>query len=233
MFFFDPLYFVFALPALLFGLWAQWRVRAALNKYGADGVGSRFSGAEIARRILDSSGLRDVRVEVAQGFLSDHYDPQAKALRLSPDVYQGRSLAAAGIAAHEAGHALQDQTSYLPLHFRSLMVPAVQIGSWLGPILFMVGLFTTSLFGSSLAWIGLLLFAGTAVFSLLTLPVEYDASRRAKEFLSSHGLVLSSDMHGINAVLNAAALTYVAAAAQAVSTLLYYGLLLSGIRQEE
>jgi Zn-dependent membrane protease YugP len=172
-------------------------------------------------------------VEQAQGFLSDHYDPQARALRLSPQVYQGRSLAAAGIAAHEAGHALQDRSNYLPLQVRSLMVPAVQIGSWLGPILFMVGLFTTSFFGSSLAWIGLLIFAGTAVFALVTLPVEYDASRRAKEILSSYGLVMASDMQGINAVLNAAALTYVAAAAQAVSTLLYYAFILTGMSQDE
>jgi Zn-dependent membrane protease YugP len=113
------------------------------------------------------------------------------------------------------------------------MVPAVQIGSWLGPILFMVGLFTTSFFGSSLAWIGLLIFAGTAVFALVTLPVEYDASRRAKEILSSHGLVMASDMQGVNAVLNAAALTYVAAAAQAVSTLLYYAFILTGMSQDE
>jgi Zn-dependent membrane protease YugP len=233
MFYFDPLYFVFALPALLFGLWAQWRVQAAIRKYGESGTGNGFSGAEIARRILDTNGLRNVRVEQAQGFLSDHYDPQAKALRLSPDVYHGRSVAAAGIAAHESGHALQDQTNYLPLQIRSLMVPAVQIGSWLGPILFMLGLFTVSLFGPSLAWVGLLIFAGTAVFALVTLPVEYDASRRAKEILSSHGLVMASDMKGIDAVLNAAALTYVAAAAQAVSTLLYYGFILTGLRQEE
>jgi Zn-dependent membrane protease YugP len=233
MFFFDPLYFVFALPALLFGLWAQWRVQAAVRKYGETGTGSGFSGAEIARRILDTNGLRNVRVEQAQGFLSDHYDPQDKALRLSSDVYHGRSVAAAGIAAHEAGHALQDLRNYRPLQIRSLMVPAVQIGSWVGPILFMLGLLTASLIGTTLAWVGLLIFAGTAVFALVTLPVEYDASRRAKEILSSHGLVMASDMKGIDAVLNAAALTYVAAAAQAVSTLLYYGFILTGLRQEE
>jgi uncharacterized protein len=233
MFFFDPLYFVFALPALLFGFWAQWRVQSAINRYGQVRNSSRFSGAEIAQRILASSGLHNVRVELSQGFLSDHYDPRAKVLRLSQDVYHGQSLAAAGIAAHEAGHAIQDQTGYLFLHVRSLMVPAVQIGSWLGPILFMLGLFTTAIFGQTLAWAGLLLFAGTAVFALVTLPVEFDASRRAKELLQTNGYVYSADMQGVHAVLNAAALTYVAGAAQAVSTLLYYAFLLTGLRQQE
>lgn len=233
MFFFDPLYFVFALPAMLFGLWAQWRVQAAIRKYGVVGSSNRYSGAEIARRILDSYGLRHVQIEPAHGLLSDHYDPRAKVLRLSPDVYQGRSITAAGIAAHEAGHALQDQANYLPLQVRSWMVPTVQIGSWLSPIIFMIGLFTSSVFGTTLAWVGLLLFTATAAFSLVTLPVEYDASRRAKELLETHGLVVGSDLQGINAVLNAAALTYVAAAAQAVSTLLYYAFLLTGLRSEE
>lgn len=232
-FFFDPLYFIFALPALLFGLWAQWRVQSAIRKYSAVSSSSRYSGAEIARRILDAHGLRHVQVEPAQGFLGDHYDPRAKALRLSPEVFQGRSVAAVGIAAHEAGHALQDQANYVPLQVRGWMVPTVQIGSWLGPIIFLIGLFTSSIFGTSLAWVGLLLFAATAVFALVTLPVEYDASRRAKELLASHGLVLGSDLPDISAVLNAAALTYVAAAAQAVSTLLYYAFLLTGLRSEE
>ncbi|RPJ36333.1 MAG: zinc metallopeptidase [Chloroflexi bacterium] len=233
MFFFDPLYFVFALPALIFGLWAQWRVRSAMNRYSQVVNATRFTGAEIAQRILASSGLQNVRVELSQGFLSDHYDPGAKVLRLSPDVYHGQSIAAAGIAAHESGHALQDQTGYLPLRFRSAMVPTVQIGSWLGPIVFMVGLFTTAIFGQTLAWAGLMLFAATAVFALVTLPVEFDASRRAKELLETHGYVFATDMQGIHAVLNAAALTYVAGAAQAISTLLYYAFLLTGLRQEE
>jgi len=233
MFFFDPLYFVFALPALLFGLWAQWRVQSAMKRYGQVQNAARFTGAEIAQRILASSGLQNVPVELSQGFLSDHYDPGAKVLRLSHDVYHSQSLAAAGIAAHEAGHAIQDHTGYLFLRFRSAMVPAVQIGSWLGPILFMVGLFTTAIFGQTLAWAGLLLFAATAVFALITLPVEFDASRRAKELLEMQGFVFSADMQGLHAVLNAAALTYVAGAAQAISTLLYYAFLLTGLRGQE
>ena len=233
MFFFDPLYLLFSIPALLFGFWAQWRVQSAVRKYSEQTSGTRFSGAEIARRILDSHGLRHVQVEPVQGFLSDHYDPRAKVLRLSPEVYGGRTIAAAGIAAHEAGHALQDHSGYLPLQARSLMVPTVQVDSWLGPILFMVGLFTTSLFGTTLAWVGLLLFAATALFALVTLPVEFDASRRARALLANNGLVLGSDLQGIGSVLNAAALTYVAAAASAVSTLLYYAFLLTGLRSEE
>jgi len=231
--FFDPMYFVFALPALLFGLWAQWRVKSALKKYSQERIYSGMSGAEIARRILDSRGLRDVRVEPTQGFLSDHYDPSARVLRLSPDVYRGVSVAAAGIAAHEAGHALQQADSYFPLQIRSFMVPTVQIGSWLGPIIFMVGLFTTRLFGTTLAWVGLALFAATALFALVTLPVELNASRRAKEVLATDGYIFQSQAVGVNRVLDAAALTYVAAAVQSLSTLLYYAFLLTGISRND
>jgi len=231
--FFDPMYFVFALPALLFGLWAQWRVKSALKKYSQERIYSGMSGAEIARRILDSRGLRDVRVEPTQGFLSDHYDPSARVLRLSPDVYRGVSVAAAGIAAHEAGHALQQADSYFPLQIRSFMVPTVQIGSWLGPIIFMVGLFTTRLFGTTLAWVGLALFAATALFALVTLPVELNASRRAKEVLATDGYIFQSQVVGVNRVLDAAALTYVAAAVQSLSTLLYYAFLLTGISRND
>ncbi len=231
--FFDPMYFVFALPALLFGLWAQWRVKSALKKYSQERTYSGMSGAEIARRILDSRGLRDVRVEPTQGFLSDHYDPSARVLRLSPDVYRGVSVAAAGIAAHEAGHALQQADSYFPLQIRSFMVPTVQIGSWLGPIIFMVGLFTTRLFGTTLAWVGLALFAATALFALVTLPVELNASRRAKEVLATDGYIFQSQAVGVNRVLDAAALTYVAAAVQSLSTLLYYAFLLTGISRND
>ncbi len=233
MFFFDPLYLVFALPALLLGLWAQWRVQSAFRRYAEVRASGNLTGAQIARRILDYSGLREVRVEQVEGFMSDHYDPGSKVLRLSPEVYQGRSLAAAGVTAHEAGHALQDQRRYWPLRWRNAMVPSVQIGSWLGPILFMVGLFATPVLGPSLAWLGLLLFAGTALFALVTLPVEFDASRRAQELLVSHRVITSFETGGVRSVLNAAALTYVAAAAQAVSTLLYYAFLLAGLQQQE
>jgi hypothetical protein len=231
--FFDPLYLVFSIPALLLGFWAQWKVQSAFKKFSQYRTYSGMTGAQVARRVLDFNGLSQVRVEQSQGFLSDHYDPRAKVLRLSPDVYQSNSVAAAGVAAHEAGHAIQDREGYMALQWRSAMVPTVQIGSWLGPIIFMIGLFTVPLFGTTLAWAGLLLFAGTAVFALVTLPVEFDASKRAKFSLMQQGIVTEPEMVGVNSVLDAAALTYIAGAAQAVSTLLYYAFLLSGISRRE
>lgn len=222
---FSPLYFVFALPALLLGLWAQFKVQSAFGKYSRVRSMTGLSGAEVARRMLDMSGLYNVRVEMVQGFLSDHYDPTKRVLRLSPDVYRGNTLAAAGVAAHEAGHALQHQDAYLPMQIRSAIVPTVQIGSWLGPIIFIVGMLFQS---NQLAWIGIILFAAVAFFSIVTLPVEFNASRRAKAWLSDSGVLYNNEMRGVNAVLDAAALTYVAAAVQAISTLLYYVFLLSG-----
>lgn len=223
--FLDPMYFVFALPALLLGLWAQFKVQSSFSKYSRVRSMVGMSGAEIARRMLDMSGLYNVKVEQVNGFLSDHYDPTKRVLRLSPDVYRGNSLAAAGVAAHEAGHALQHQDAYLPLTIRSAVVPTVQLGSWLGPIIFIVGLLIN---WTQLAWIGVILFGATAVFAIVTLPVEFNASRRAKAWLTDSGVIYQNEMRGVNAVLDAAALTYVAAAVQAVSTLLYYVFLLSG-----
>jgi hypothetical protein len=228
------LYIIISLPALLLGLWAQARVRSSFRKYSQVGLSNGMTGAEIARRVLDAQGLGGVRVERVSGFLSDHYDPSSKVLRLSPDVHDGRSVAAAGVAAHEAGHALQDKKNYVPLQIRSAMVPTVQFGSWLGPIVFIVGFIMSGMVGQigiTIAYIGLGLFAATAAFAVVTLPVEFDASRRAKQLLSSEGIVFQDEMRGVNRVLNAAALTYVAAAIQAISTLLYYALLLSGRRE--
>lgn len=222
------LYFLFALPALLLGLWAQFKVQGAVKKFSTVRNYTGLSGSQVARRILDANGLQQVNIEETRGFLSDHYDPGKRVLRLSPEVYRGSSITAAGIAAHEAGHAIQHKEGYAPLNIRSSMVPAVQIGSWLGPIIFMVGLFIQSAFGTQLAWFGLILFGATAIFALVTLPVEYDATRRAKGWLSNTGLVLQSEMEGVNKVLDAAALTYVAAAVQAISTVLYYAFLLMG-----
>ncbi len=222
------LYLLFSLPALLLGLWAQAKVKSAFEKFSRVRSNVGLTGAEIARRMLDSNGLNAVRVEETQGFLSDHYDPRSKTLRLSPNVYRSNSIAAAGVAAHEAGHAVQDASAYGMLKLRSALVPTVQIGSWLGPIIFMIGLFMASSTGTTLAWVGLGLFSATAVFALITLPVEIDASARAKAYLSTSGVLYNSEMTGIYKVLDAAALTYVAAAAQAVSTVLYYLFLLMG-----
>ncbi len=221
------LYILISLPAILLGLWAQAKVRSAFEKYSRVPSARGLTGAQVARFILDSFGLQHVQVEAVQGFLTDHYDPQRKVLRLSPDVYRSPSLAAIGVAAHEAGHALQDAERYAPLALRSAMVPSVQIGSWLGPILFLVGLFINF---TGLAWLGLLLFASTTVFALVTLPVEFDASKRAKQILVSQGILSPQELRGVDAVLDAAALTYVAAALQAIASLLYYAFLLLGRR---
>ena len=229
--FFDPLYFVFALPALLLGLWAQMRVRGAFSKYSQVRAMSGMTGAQAARRILDANGLHNVAVERVGGTLSDHYDPRSKTLRLSDEVYSVPSLAAVGVAAHEAGHALQDQVNYGPLQLRSAMVPTVQIGSWLGPIIFMAGLFMAGSFGTRIAWAGLLIFGATAAFAIVTLPVEFDASKRARELMVANGILAPQEVKGAGAVLDAAALTYVAAALQAIMTLLYYASLLMGRRE--
>nr|WP_290667775.1 zinc metallopeptidase [Ardenticatena sp.] len=223
MFFFNPLYFLFALPALLLGLYAQYKVQSAFSRYSRVRTVRGLTGAQVARYLLDVHGLQNVRVERVGGMLTDHYDPVNKVLRLSPQVYDTPSIAAAGVAAHEMGHALQDATNYAPLALRSAMVPSVQIGSWLGPIIFLLGLFMAR---PGLAWLGVILFAAVALFALVTLPVEFDASNRAKKLLQETGLLLPQEMEGVNAVLNAAALTYVAAAVQAISTLLYYVFLL-------
>ncbi len=225
------LYILFSLPALLLGMWAQFKVQSAFRKFSQVRTYTGLTGAEVARRMLNNQGLSDVQIQESGGFLSDNYDPRARVLRLSPDVYRSNSLAAAGVAAHEAGHAYQHQEGYAFLTARSAMVPAVQLGSWLGPIIFLVGLFMAGTAGTTIAWVGVILFAATAVFALVTLPVEFDASRRAKAWLATSGVLYSQEMDGVNKVLDAAALTYVAAAVQALSTLLYYTFLLSGRRR--
>lgn len=226
------LFLLLSLPALALGIWAQFKVRSAFNKNAEIRTSTGMTGAQVARRVLDINGLNDVQVEQVNGFLSDHYDPRHRVLRLSPDVYAGNSLSAAGVAAHEAGHALQHKDGYAMLKVRSAMVPAVQIGSWLGPLIFLAGFFLAGMIGTSLAWLGFLLFAAVAAFALVTLPVEFDASNRAKRLLVSQNIVFPQEMGGVTAVLNAAALTYVAAAIQAISTLLYYGMMLVGINRD-
>ncbi len=225
MFYLDPLYLILALPGLLLGLWAQMRVKGTFNRYAKVRTARNLTGAEIARHLLDSQGLHDVRVEETQGFLSDHYDPRTRVLRLSPDVYRAPSVAAAGVAAHEMGHALQHSAGYAPLQLRSAIVPVVQFGSSLAPILILIGFLLQF---TALAWVGVILFGGAVVFSLVTLPVEFDASRRAKALLTQSGIVTHEEAGGVSAVLNAAGWTYVAAAIAAIGQLLYYVLLLTG-----
>jgi Zn-dependent membrane protease YugP len=229
MFFFDPFYLILALPGLLLGLWAQARVKGTYNKYAQVRTTRNATGAEIARYLLDQQGLMDVQIEETQGFLSDHYDPRTRVLRLSPDVYRTPSVAAAGVAAHEMGHALQDSVGYTPLKLRSAIVPAVRFGSSLAPILFIIGFLLNF---TELAWLGVILFALAVVFSLVTLPVEFDASKRAKVLLNNSGILSPQEVQGVDKVLDAAALTYVAAAVAAVGQLLYYVLLLTGGRRD-
>ena len=220
---FIPISLYFSLPGLLLGFLAQFIIRSAWNKYSKVSSEIGVPGAQVARYILDSSGLGHVEVKETRGFLTDHYDPSKKTLRLSTKVYQGNSVAAIGVAAHEAGHALQDSENYGPLSLRSGMILSVQLGSWLGPILFSIGLAIPSTWGQILAMLGLILFSATALFALITLPVEFNASKRAKQVLVSQGLVVSQqELSGVNTVLNAAALSYVAAAVQAFTALLHY-----------
>ncbi len=229
MFFWDWRYLIFAGPALLLALYAQSRVRSAYSQYSKKPNARGLSGYDVARILLRSAGLDHIRVEEVPGQLSDHYDPGKNILRLSRGVAQSRSVASLGIVAHEIGHAMQDATNYTPLRVRSGLVPMVQIGSWLGPIIFIVGLLLSGMTGSTtIAWIGLFLFAGTAVFSLVTLPVEFNASNRALQLLKTYQLADGRELKEAKQVLDAAALTYVAALAQALSTLLYYVFLLSG-----
>ncbi len=234
---YNPLFYLFALPGLLLGLWAQARVKSAFQKYSQVRTDRNLTGAQVARLLLDSQGLQDVHIEESQGgTLSDHYDPRSKTLRLSPEVYRVPSVAAAGVAAHEMGHALQDSRGYAPLQLRSALVPAASFGSSLAPLIFFAGLmlqlFGIPTIGNGIAWAGVALFGAAVVFTLITLPVEFDASRRAKDLLKTQGLLIGNDeATGVDKVLDAAALTYVAAAVAAVGQLLYYVFILMGSRR--
>jgi Zn-dependent membrane protease YugP len=229
MFFFDPRYLIFALPALLLAFYAQMKVSSAYKRYSRQPNARKLSGLEAAHILLRSLGLDHIRIEKAPGQLSDHYDPSKDVLRLSEGVASGRSVASLGIVAHEIGHVVQDATNYAPLRLRAGLVPAVRIGSWLGPIIFFVGFFLSGAMGSTaIAWLGLFLFAGTVVFALITLPVEFNASKRALQLLRTYQLADGRELQETKKVLDAAALTYVAALAQALSTMLYYVFLLTG-----
>ena len=227
---FDPAYYLFALPALILGLYAQYKVRSAYAKYQRVRNGSNMVGLDVARRLLAINALGHVGVTETRGQLSDHYDPRKKALFLSPGVALSPSVASLGIVAHEVGHAIQDHRDYLPLKLRAGLIPLVRVGSWLGPIIFLAGM---TLPIGNLSLVGLLLFSGTLLFSLVTLPVELDASRRAVAILKQSGMLSRAEEEGTRDVLSAAALTYVAAAAQAISTILYYVFLLGGSRRRD
>jgi len=217
MFFYSYDYLLFVAPAFLLALWAQFRVKSTYA--AASKVPTDLSGAAAARYVLDSAGLTNVPVEQVEGFLSDHYDPRHKVLRLSPDVYHGRNMAAVGIAAHEAGHALQDARQYAPLGIRNAAVPVAGFGSGIGILIIMVGAMMQAF---NLIMVGILLYSGVVFFQLVNLPVEFNASSRAKQQLVSLGIVPPQEMGYVNKVLNAAALTYVAATLEAILTLIYF-----------
>jgi uncharacterized protein len=226
--FFDPWYFVYLAPAILLALWAQAKVRSTYA--AAMQVPTRVTGAQAARMVLDQAGLHDVTIEQVPGQLSDHYDPSAKVLRLSPEVYNRASAASVGIAAHEAGHAMQDAFAYAPLTIRNLAVPAANFGGGLGGTVLVLG-FIMSM--PMLIWVGIGLFSAVVVFQLVNLPVEFNASSRAKDQLVSLGIVADQDMSYVRSVLNAAAWTYVAGTLQSVLTLVYYLTLVMGGSRDE
>lgn len=227
--FFSPTYLMYMLPAfILMGL-TSWYVKSAYNKWSRVQASSRLTGAQAAQRLMNAGNLYGVQIQTTSGELTDHYDPRNKTLFLSQGVANVASVASVAIAAHELGHAMQDAEEYLPLKFRSALVPVVNIGSNLGWILIMIGLFLRF---TELAWLGIIIFAGGAVFALATLPVEFNASARAKQLLVQTGIIQTeAEQRGVNAVLNAAALTYVAGLITAILQLLYYVSLVGGGRR--
>ncbi len=217
-FFFDPLYLLFALPALALAMFAQWKVSSAYNKYSQVRNSHNLTGEQVADYLLRANGL-NLNVSGTPGNLTDHYDPRDKTLYLSAGVARTPSVAALGIVAHEVGHAVQDAQGYAPMRFRAALVTPATVGPWVGYILFIIGIFINF---SGLSWLGILFFSASLVFSLATLPVEFNASQRALVMLRSSALVGPGEVDEAKSVLTAAALTYVAAAAQSLSTLLYY-----------
>ncbi len=217
--YFDPIYFVFIAPALVLSLWASFKTKSAFKKFSRVPTATGQSGAEAAARLLSSAGLHDVEILRSRGMLTDHYNPVNRTLNLSEGVYDSRSVAAVGVAAHEAGHAIQHAEGYKPLGLRSMLVPTAKIGSSLGYIVMLGGLLLSA---ANVVIVGALLFSAVLLFQIVTLPVEFDASRRAKVLLVEHGIIAGPERQGVDRVLNAAALTYVAAAVSTLMTLLYF-----------
>lgn len=224
------MYLFYFIIILLVPLWAQMRVKGAYNKYSKVTASSQMSGREVARRILDSNGLYDVSVEETRGILSDHYDPRTKVVRLSSNNYHGHSVAAAAIAAHEVGHAIQDQQKYAFLRFRHALVPVANIGSNFSWILILIGMFAGM---SNFVLLGILFMAAAVLFQFVTLPVEFNASNRAMDEVVALGIIRNDEERETKKVLNAAALTYVAAAAVAILELLRLILIYTGMQRDE
>lgn len=232
---FDPVWLLYMAPGMLLAAFAQYRVRSTFSRWSQVGLRRGWSGADIAAAILRVNGITDVRIEPTRGWLSDHYDPLSRTLRLSPDVYQGRSVAAAGVAAHEVGHAIQHARGFVPLTVRSALVPALSFTSRAAPFSILLGMLVggaASTFGHTLLVLGVGMFVVMVVFQLVTLPVEIDASRRALAAIEQGGLVVGEELTGARQVLSAAAWTYVAAALTSILQLLYYVSLLNRRRDD-
>lgn len=222
---FDPVYLMFIIPALLLSLWASFRTRSAFKKYSQVRTMRGLTGAQAAKAMLDRAGIYDVQVVATHGVLTDHYNPTNKTLALSEGVYASSSVAAVGVACHEAGHALQHAEGYKPMWLRSVLVPTANIGSSIGYIVMMVGLFMVyagSQMGPGVVLLGAALFSLVLAFQVVTLPVEFDASARAKRMALANGIIFEQEREGMDRVLNAAALTYVAAVISTLMTLLYF-----------
>jgi uncharacterized protein len=230
MFFWNPLYFVFALPALLLAFYAQLKVKSAYSKYLKVPNARGLTGLDTARSLLGPLALNQISIEGTPGELTDHYDPRTKTLRLSQGVANSRSVASVAIVAHEIGHALQDNEAYAPLRLRGGLVPALTVSSWVAPLVFILGYWANN---PSIAWLGVAGFGLAAVFALVTLPVELNASARGLQLLRNYQLVDGRELSQAKSVLDAAALTYVAALAQTLSTMLYYIFLLTGFRRRD
>ena len=213
----DIYYLILVVPAMIFSMWAQAKVNSTFNKYSRVGTYGGMTGYEAARRILAANGLYNVQVERISGNLTDHYDPKTNVIRLSDSVFASSSVAAVGVAAHEAGHAVQYATQYAPIRLRAAIIPVTNIGSQLSIPLVLIGFFVGA---QPLVNFGLLLFATVAIFQLVTLPVEFNASRRAVTALEMGGSMSEDELRGVRKVLSAAAMTYVAALAVAVANLL-------------
>ncbi len=225
--FFDPMYFIFVGPALLLSLYASWKTKSTFKKYSKARSSRGLTGAQAAEAMLARAGITDVRVVPTSGFLSDHYNPVNKTLALSEATYSQPSVAAIGVACHEAGHAIQHARHYAPLWVRSALVPTAGVGSKASYFIIFGGLIFQS---ASLVYFGALLFSAVLLFQIVTLPVEFDASARAKRLAFEYGLVSEGEREGVSKVLNAAALTYVAAALSSLLTLLYYLMLANRLR---
>ena len=219
MFYFDPLYLIMIAPGLLLSMWASFRVKSAFNKYSKVRTVRGLTGAEAAEEMLRNAGITDVTIAATSGMLSDHYNPLNKTLNLSEDVYGSNSIAAVGVATHEAGHALQHAAHYGPLWLRSALVPTANIGSGMGYLVMTLGLFLHSV---NMVLAGAILFSAVLLFQIITLPVEFNATARAKRLVVEQGIIMPQEREGMDRVLNAAALTYVAAAISTLLTLLYF-----------